>query len=146
MDFDVGDYVVAYWDVGTARRYGIGKVTEKEEGEEEEDNVFIWNALCINRGRKLDGNIYPFKPPKDNTCKDYLNVHQVMAVVKNISKEDATIVPSGRDTHTYFDLTHYLNKVDKFYRLKQEINAAYLSKIYKIFTMKILNLLELSIV
>ena len=53
---------------------------------------------------------------------------------------------SSRDAHTYFDLTHYLDKVDKFYRLKQEINAAYLSKIYKIFTMKILNLLGLSIV
>ena len=113
VDFDVGDYVVAYWDVGTARRYGIGKVTEKEEGEEEEDDVFAWNALCINRGRKLEANIYAFKPPKDNTCKDYLNVHQVMAVVKNISKEDATMVSSSRDAHTYFDLTHYLDKVER---------------------------------
>ena len=86
-----------------------------EGTEEEEESVFAWNALCINRTKKLDANIYAFKPPKDNTCKDYLNVHQVMAVVKNISKEDATIVPSGRDNHTYFDLTHYLDKVEKFY-------------------------------
>ena len=59
--------------------------------------------------------INQFKPPKDNTCKDYLNVHQVIAVVKNISKEDATMVSSSRDAHTYFDLTHYLDKVEKFF-------------------------------